>query len=215
MHPIDDIGGFQAYKTYLAVKQHFTKPNYDFFVYGGEVTAKRESYENRKDRYFFYKIGNKYSGDDLIYYFVANLSENPKAWIGKLCDDESRLRYAAMRKRIDSIEYTFKEDCEKLLDKATKAGLKFNDMFVTSGNKHPFIVKAVLQNTISIETYIIIDELVHFSEHLNKFLDEPLVYGRLKWRCDKYKPFVRFDMNRCKTILKKTVLDYDCVDNPT
>ena len=29
--------GFEVYKMYLALKQHFTKPDYDFWKYNGKV----------------------------------------------------------------------------------------------------------------------------------------------------------------------------------
>lgn len=211
----DDNNGFLAYKTYLAIKQHFTRPKYDFFRYQGAINTNFEKYKNRTDRYYFYKLGKKYSANDLVYFFAANLMEKPNTWIGELCNDEARIKFNDTMRKLNAIEYNFKQECEKLLDMASKSGLKFNDIFKVSGNKHPYIVKALLQNKISIETYIVIDELVRFSDYLDKVLDEPLVYGRLKMRCDKYKPFVRFDMEKCKTILKQTVLDYDSVDKST
>ncbi len=32
--------GYEAYKKYLSVKLHFTKDEYDFFKYNGEINAK-------------------------------------------------------------------------------------------------------------------------------------------------------------------------------
>ena len=48
-------GGFDVFKTYLAVKNHFTT-DYDYNKYGGRVTAKLESFTKRPDRYFFHKL---------------------------------------------------------------------------------------------------------------------------------------------------------------
>ena len=48
-------GGFDVFKTYLAVKNHFTS-DYDYHKYGGRVTAKLESFTKRSDRYFFHKL---------------------------------------------------------------------------------------------------------------------------------------------------------------
>ena len=37
--------GFEVYKTYLALKQHFTKQEYDYFKYNGKVRANENSFE--------------------------------------------------------------------------------------------------------------------------------------------------------------------------
>ena len=45
-------GGFDVFKTYLAVKNHFTT-DYDYNKYGGRVTAKLESFTKRQIGTFF------------------------------------------------------------------------------------------------------------------------------------------------------------------
>ena len=51
--------GFEVYKTYLALKQHFTKTDYDYEKYRGKVRASEQSFEQRLDRYFFKKLAVK------------------------------------------------------------------------------------------------------------------------------------------------------------
>jgi len=53
------VTGFEVYKMYLALKQHFTKDNYDYVKYRGKVTASEKSFEERRDRYFFKKLATK------------------------------------------------------------------------------------------------------------------------------------------------------------
>ena len=45
-------GGFDVFKTYLAVKNHFTT-DYDYQRYGGRVTAKLKFYETAQIGTFF------------------------------------------------------------------------------------------------------------------------------------------------------------------
>ena len=63
-------GGFDVFKTYLAVKNHFTT-DYDYNKYGGRVTAKLESFTKRPDRYFFHKLSKRYNERDILDYFVS------------------------------------------------------------------------------------------------------------------------------------------------
>ena len=80
---------FESFKLYLAVRSHFNTKSYDFFKYNGKVTAKVESYETHKSKYVFYKLSKK---DDPLNYLVANLSHDPKMWIGDMFDNEGEQR---------------------------------------------------------------------------------------------------------------------------
>ena len=54
-------GGFDVYKTYLAVKLHFASDTYDYYKYDGKVNAKLDTFTKRKDRYFFHKLSTRYA----------------------------------------------------------------------------------------------------------------------------------------------------------
>ena len=41
-------GGFDVYKTYLAVKLHFASDSYDYYKYGGKVNAKLDTFTREK-----------------------------------------------------------------------------------------------------------------------------------------------------------------------
>ena len=61
------MDGFEVYKTYLALKLHFSKDNYNFFTFNGKSRASLKSFEGRKDKYFFKKLGTKYDELSLIH----------------------------------------------------------------------------------------------------------------------------------------------------
>ena len=79
--------GFEVYKMYLALKQHFTKPDYDYFKYRGKVRANEQSFEQRRDRYFFKKLATRYSNDEVMDYFVANFVNDPKGYLQSFSKD--------------------------------------------------------------------------------------------------------------------------------
>ena len=66
------VNGFDVYKIYLAVKLHFTTDSYDYHKYEGKVNCKLETFTKNNARYFFHKLGTKYSKDDILDFFVAN-----------------------------------------------------------------------------------------------------------------------------------------------
>ena len=65
-------GGFEVYKEYLAIKNHFTTKSYDYGKYGGKVNVKLESFTKRNDRHFFHKLSKRYPEREITHYFVCN-----------------------------------------------------------------------------------------------------------------------------------------------
>jgi len=187
---LNESEGFEAYKTYLAIKQHFTKESYDFFKYDGKVRAKKDTFKKRNDKYFFSKLNRNYSGDDLIWFLVANFITGQDVWIGNLVNQpEYHSNYIKTKRTIESLEYTFGKDLQTLVDLCDNQ-LDFNRMFKVVDNKHPAIVKFVLQNKIQIETFILMDCVIGCIDRIDAVLDEPYIWGNLKKRCRKYKPFL-------------------------
>ena len=96
--------GFEVYKMYLALKNHFTKPDYDYVKYRGKSRASEKSFEQRNDRYFFKKLATKFSDADMLDYFVANF----------VCDGKGYLRnfsldiYQQWKSLQESFTYKFK-----------------------------------------------------------------------------------------------------------
>ena len=47
--------GYETFSLYQALKLHFTQESYDFFKYNGKTNVSVTTFENRKDKYHFYK----------------------------------------------------------------------------------------------------------------------------------------------------------------
>ena len=67
------MSAFECYKEYVALKNHFTKPSYDYFKYNGKAKLNPSSFDGRKDKLFFQKLAKH---PDVHNFLVANLSEN-------------------------------------------------------------------------------------------------------------------------------------------
>ena len=70
------MDGYEVYKIYLSLKLHFSKDNYNFFTFNGKSRASLKSFENRKDKYFFKKLGLKFQRQELIEFFVKRSFQN-------------------------------------------------------------------------------------------------------------------------------------------
>ena len=192
--------GFGAYKLYLAVRNHFTS-SYDFFKYNGKVNAKEESFLKRKDKFFFAKLQRKYNNDQLRDLFVSNFADGEDFWIGNVLTQKAEAVYNEWKARQIKLSYIFEQDLKFLKDYYSEKNLDFNSLFVMEDG-HPILLQCVLRNDIFVETMIIIDKTLNYSRKWNKVLDDP-VWTEFKKRMDKYSPFIKFDNEKGKNILRK------------
>ena len=194
----ETMSGFDAYQTYLAVSNHF-KGQYDYFKYGGKVNAKRESFEARRDKYLFEKVSKKFKREDFIKYLVANMTDG-SLWIGELLTPAHEIAYKKWKKRIESLTYNFKEDIGTLYDLEGD----FNNVFLPK-ESHPILYRAYSGRKISLETLVILDELVHYTKAWQK--EDDLILKETIHLIEKYSPFVWHFSGADKKKLKQIVLE--------
>ena len=192
---------FEAYKSYLGLKNHFTKPKYDYHRYGGKSRATIQSFYKRRDRYFFEKLSRQKTDDEVVEFFVSNFisCDNPQSlWIGDIVRNGEG-NYTSWKKRMQSMSYLFKEQMETLF-----SDRKFDDVFKIEGTKHPIILKELLQDNISIEAFIVLEKILGFKKDFDKRLDDP-VWEFVSMRTDKYISFLDINVFHYKKILKQVV----------
>lgn len=193
---------FDAYREYLALKNHFTKDSYDYFKYNKKVRATVQSFYKRKDRMWFEKISRQKSDKEVIDFFVANFASCPDPetlWIGEMIK-EGEERYQNWQKKIQSLSYVFKEESQSLFDEN-----KFEDVFKCSTG-HPILLKKFLSGKISLETMVLFDKIFVYSKNFDKKLKDP-VWETISRRVKKYSPFINTDIFRYRKILKDIILE--------
>lgn len=183
---------FESYKTFLAVKSHFTTDSYDYVKYNGKINASASSFETRKDRYQFYKLSKH---KDPLKYLVSNFVDGDLKWIGDLFNDESEKVYTDWLKRQQSLTYVFEQDLNKLLT-------NFDDNVIVKNGQHPYLLKQYLRRQVSIETIIILNDILGFFGHWNKKIEDGVLWPSIYKKLNKYKPFFHYDAFKCRKILK-------------
>jgi len=202
----DVTEGFEAYKIYIAVKQHFTT-SYDYFKYNGKTKYKLDSFLRRKDIFFFRKLSRKYKHDELVAYFVSNFVKNSE-WIGNLIGEEAERNYIQYRKKVESLNYTFKNDVLFLIDYANEKHININELLLIKNKNHPVLLKLLIQDKITLETVIIMDDILKFICYWNTKMDD-FVWEGQSLRMMKYKKFMRFNVEEYKNILKECLKHVD------
>ena len=191
-----------AYRCYLAMKNHFTKDKYDYLKYRGKVRATNEAFYKRRDRFWFEKFARQKSDKEVEDFFVANFtscSDPESLWIGEMIK-EGEGRYQEWQKKVQSLSYMFKEDSEKLF-----TDNKVDDVFDCSKG-HPIILKKFLGGNINLESLVIYDRIFGYSKNFDKELTDP-VWETVSRRVRKYSPFININVSRYKKILKEVVIN--------
>lgn len=184
---------FDAYKQYLALKSHFSTKTYDYFKYGTAVKAKRESFETRKDKYFFYKLSKR---KDLLDFLVAMFVYGKKdMWIGDvLRNEETEQLYKKWQTVKQSLTYVFMNDLEKLNSDLISS-------FIVQDGQHPHALKLLLRDEIHLETFIILNDIMRFTPSWNREIADQIIWPEVRQKCKKYHPFMEYDKEKCKNIL--------------
>ena len=192
---------FDTYKTYLALKSHFTKDNYDYHKYCGKVRASVDSFYKRKDRFWFERVSRNKTDKEVLNYFVSNfvMADDPgNLWIGVIQREGDR-NYTAWQKRVQSLTYVFKEETNGMFSE-----FKVDESFDCSAG-HPPILRKYLAGQISLETFIILERILGFQNKFDKKLQDP-VWETVSKKMKKYSPFLNIDVFRYKKLLKEVVL---------
>lgn len=195
---------FDVYQKWLALKVHFTQDSYDYHKYNGKVRAGDEEkfYKSNKS-YLYDKLGKKY-GEDVFGFFVANFVDSDKH--GGLYNENAPEVYRMWQKRMQSMAYNFSEEMAAvLLDTAGQEESpqhKFDNLF--KGDSPPILVK-LYRKMISIETFIILNEVLGFFPQFNEKLEEDYRWPSTFRICSKYSSFLHIDREKYR---KKLLLAF-------
>ena len=185
---------FECYSTYLALKTHFSSPSYDYHRYGGKMNVKEDTFEVRKDKYFFMKLSKK---PEPFEYLLANISSRgTKAWIGDIIDSSGEETYLAWKKRKESLSYNFKSELSNLKD-------ELDDNLVMDGGNHPYLLRLYLLKEFSLDSLCIMNAVLNFVPYWDKNISEyDPTWKETKLLIQKYTPFLEIDKAKMKEIIE-------------
>ena len=195
------ISGYEAFGLYQSLKLHFTTDSYDYFKYNGKTNVTVTAFENRRDKYHFYKLSRKYTNkEDLINFIVANLVEDEKSWVGTLLQEEADMNFRKRQKVIQSLSYTFENDCKVIFEGCTNP----NQALMTDGD-YPLLLTKVLRKEVQIETLCILNQILGFFPMWTDKINDTIRWPAYRQKCMKYASFLPQDSVKYKLILKKVI----------
>ena len=170
---------FKAWKTYHGMYLHFTG-SYDYFKYYGNASwgtiASMEKYFAKYENHigfswqrgFFTSLGKKYLKEvDLIYYYLSQIT-NGKMYPTEFLDDY----FIDYKNKMESFSLHLQRNMKVVVEYMKEYNLEFNQLFECDGINHPPILKLLLGEDISLETFTVLDIILGFT----KILDLSLIH---------------------------------------
>jgi hypothetical protein len=136
-----------------------------------------------------------------VEFLVSNFLANDKCWAGDLLQEEAIIRYKDRMKVLQSLSYTFQNDCQILKEHCDNP----NDLLKTDGD-YPKLLTLTLQKVVQFESLCIMDSLLNFTPMWNKKIADTIRYPEISRKIRKYKPFLHYDKDKMKSILVKELL---------
>ena len=189
MEPID------VYLMYCAMKAHFGKSEYDFVTYKGKTRIKRETFYKRKDRSFFVRVSRKYKTElEIQNYFVANFIKDKKGYIANFSNEN----YESWKLKRQGFFDLFDVEMMPLVQ-------AFENLFRIGKTQPPKLMKEFLGGRVSLETMIILEELVSYKKAWDKQLGDDIIWLDLRKLMDNYERFLTIDQEQYKIRLLKLI----------
>lgn len=187
---------YQLYKMYLGLKLHFSSDSYDIFKYNGKVSASEESFNGRRDKYKFVKLAKHKDPAGVL---VANFVQDSNFWVGSIDDPESERVYRDWLKKQESLSYIFSQEM-KAFD-----GKTIDDLLYVPNHQHPLLLSKYLRGEVSIESLVIISDIVYFVPYWNESIADPVLWSETRKLILKYKPFLELRRDSLRSTFEQYV----------
>lgn len=176
---------FTVYSDYVAVKAHFNSKKYNYFQYLGKTSVTKKSFEERKDKPFFYFLATKLNRSENLPFFVSQFIDSDY-WIGDILFEkkESMRRYSAWCNRFEHIVENYKIDLFNMAQK-----YNWQELLSFKKGDHPELFKLLQRKAINPESYVLIDRITDFIQTTVKGLKDP-IYSDLNLKYIKYGAFI-------------------------
>ena len=197
------ITPIECYKIFHSIKAHFTT-DYDYFKYsGGFRLPSPQKFEASRDHYSYVRLAKKYNAENYHDLVLSNILKKPDFYSREMLSDESRETLLEYQKRIQALPYNFREDIRRLLEVCEKENITMDDLLKVSDGGHPPLLNQYKWKVISLETLVILNDLLRFFGHWNRNIKDNIIWPKIHHKCVKYLPFIHYNKTEFMTILKK------------
>jgi hypothetical protein len=183
---------FEAYQTFITLKAHFKNSGFDYHKFG-KVKVAPETFERRKDRYYFEKLAKRYSRDEIVEFFLSQILAN-KTWVGDMLGEDAEAEHLSRLRRVQALQYQVKTEMNGLWERCKEDPECFNRLFLHQDGTHPGIFRAVMEKKISAEIFLVLDSILGFTKRWR--MDGDPIWEEVGIPILRYAPFLHLDTRR-------------------
>jgi hypothetical protein len=81
-------------------------------------------------------------------------------------------------------------------------------MLVVVDGQYPLLLREMTYGNINIETVCILNDIMNFLPMWNKKITDDVIWPTLRRKIEKYTPFLVYDKDKFKTILKESLREH-------
>ena len=127
--------------------------------------------------------------------------KSSKLWAGDLLSEDADSEFKLWLKVQQSLTYIFEQDLNHLFDLVDRP----DDLLKVEDGQYPLLYNQYLQDSIYLETVVILDDVLNFFPMWEKKIEDDIVFPDFLFKCKKYKPFLHYDKLKFKTLLKDRI----------
>ena len=182
------MDGYNLFKTYVALKNHFTIEDYDYIKYSGKVKTKEETFRKRKDFTLFYKLGEWLPESKSVSFLLAHFIELNSFTIHFVFENpiKSQRLFDRWKERTNNLLDVYEKDIRTI----ARSCESWKDCIKQEESDYPLLFKLVMSNKISPETYSLLDDLFHQSNKQYNGLDMDVLFLSMNLKYRKYRTFL-------------------------
>lgn len=206
------LTAYETYCIFIALKTHFTVPTYDYFKYNGKTArVSMDAFMARKDRLQFQRLCRMCDASQMQDFIVANLAKG-MTYAVELTSDQAEDNYQEYMKRKQSFSYVFSNEIDRLFNLTDDPA----DLFRRNDGRYPVLINEYLSSNVSLESICVLNEFVRFDVRLDQRLgSDDVIWSKMRLLIKKFTPFIEYDREKIRNILKRTVVGKSSRDAPT
>jgi hypothetical protein len=174
------------------MKLHFSQESYDYLKYGP-----RKISEEQMGKYYVLCNGlsRKFDSRESLELRLVSLFKNKVVWLNEVATPEAVQAEKKHLADLSGLYYNLQQDLE-LMNEVSDGTIKI--LFEQKNEfSAPAICKMLIAKEIKLESFIMLDSLLGFSQNLSD-----LVWKKDKMRIVKYRPFLHFDQRKAASIAR-------------
>lgn len=182
---------FEAFKTFRALKLHFTNEQYDYFYYCGKTRANIQQFEKSRDKYWYSKLAGHHSPLDLM---VAGFVYGNVSWIRDIFESDCEAHLLEMQKRKQSLSYLFQQDLNQIDDLV--------EVCKVNGNMTPKLLTMQRRGIIMLESLVILNDVLKMFTYWDEKITDTVLWPSERLKALKYRSFLDYDRSFYRSLVK-------------